>query len=235
VYRELALLPGLAGTVEAAWERQVPPGRGETHRILPDGCTDLMWVAGTLLVAGPDTGPHVMDMPAGAAYAAVRFAPGAGPTILGVPGHELRDGRVPLEAMWPARRARELADRLAEAPERDRLALLQAAVLDRVRETGPPDPVLAAVADRQQAGDSVAATAEALGLSERRLHRRSLASFGYGPKQLARILRFRRAVALARGGTPFAEVALEVGYADQAHLAREVRALAGVPLGTLVS
>ena len=77
--------------------------------------------------------------------------------------------------------------------------------------------------------------AGALGLSERQLHRPSLAAFGYGPKQPARILRFRPAVALARAGTPFAEVALSTGYGDQAHLAREVRALAGVPLGTLLS
>jgi transcriptional regulator GlxA family with amidase domain len=32
---------------------------------------------------------------------------------------------------------------------------------------------------------------------------------------------------------PFAEVAVVTGYADQAHLAREVRALSGVPLGVL--
>jgi AraC-like DNA-binding protein len=235
VYRELALLPGLAGAVEAAWVRDVPPGPGETHRILPDGCTDLMWTDSGLVVAGPDTRPHVMDMAAGTGYVAVRFAPGAGPAILGVPGHELRDGRIPLDALWPASRVRRLADHIAEAPEQRRLAVLQAAVRDRLRETGPPDPVAAAVASRQQAGDSVTATADVLALSERQLHRRCLTAFGYGPKQLARILRFRRAVSLARGGIGFAEVALRAGYADQAHLAREVRALAGVPLGTLVS
>ena len=65
--------------------------------------------------------------------------------------------------------------------------------------------------------------------------RRSNAAFGYGPKTLARVFRMQRAVGLARSGSPFATVSAEVGYADQAHLAREVRALAGVPLGELVS
>jgi AraC-like DNA-binding protein len=69
-----------------------------------------------------------------------------------------------------------------------------------------------------------------VGLSERQLLRRSLASFGYGPKTLARVLRMERALALATGGMPAADVAASVGYADQAHLSREVKALAGVSL-----
>jgi AraC-like DNA-binding protein len=51
---------------------------------------------------------------------------------------------------------------------------------------------------------------------------------------LTRILRMQRAVVLARRGTPFAEVSATAGYADQAHLARDVKALAGVPLGRLL-
>jgi AraC-like DNA-binding protein len=231
MYRELAVAPELAGVVEAAWVREAPPGPAQPHRIVPDGCTDLIWADGELMVAGPDTRAHLSVPAAGTAFAAVRFAPGAGPAVLGVPGHELRDGRVPLAALWPAGSVRRLAERVAEAP--DRLAVLQAAVAERLREAGPPDPVVAVVAHR--VGGGVAATAEAVGLSERQLHRRCLAAFGYGPKTLARILRFRRAVALARAGTGLAEVAFRTGYADQPHLAREVRALSGVPLRALLS
>ena len=54
-------------------------------------------------------------------------------------------------------------------------------------------------------------------------------------KTLARVLRLRRALALARAGTPFATVAVRAGYADQAHLARDVKALTGVPLGVLTA
>lgn len=234
MYRELPVAtPALTGVVEVAWLREVPPDRPEPLRVVPDGCTDLMWVDGELLVAGPDTGAQLTVPTAGSSYAAVRFAPGAGPAVLGVPGPELRDGRVPLAALWPAGQVRQLADRLAEAP--DRVAVLQAAVLDRLRHAGPPDPVAMAVAARSSEGAGVAATAEALGLSERQLHRRCLAAFGYGPKTLARILRFRRAMALARSGTGLAEVAFRAGYADQPHLAREVRALSGVPLRALLS
>ncbi|MFD8985382.1 helix-turn-helix domain-containing protein, partial [Streptomyces sp. NPDC059564] len=51
------------------------------------------------------------------------------------------------------------------------------------------------------------------------------------PRTLGRVLRLQRALALARRGLPQAEVAHTAGYADQAHLAREVRALAGTTLG----
>jgi hypothetical protein len=52
-----------------------------------------------------------------------------------------------------------------------------------------------------------------------------------------RRLRMRRlpTVALARTGVAFAAVAATAGYAEQAHLCREVRELAGVPLRDLVA
>ncbi|HVE96585.1 MAG TPA: helix-turn-helix domain-containing protein [Pseudonocardiaceae bacterium] len=88
---------------------------------------------------------------------------------------------------------------------------------------------------RLQTGSSVAATADALGWTEWMLHRRCRDAFGYGPSVLRRILRFRLALRVAGQGASFAATAAWAGYADQAHLAREVRALAGVPLGQLVA
>lgn len=73
-----------------------------------------------------------------------------------------------------------------------------------------------------------------LGLGERQLLRRSLRAFGYGPKTLQRVVRFQRALRLARRGVAAAEVAVASGYADQAHMANEVRRLAGMPLGRLI-
>ncbi len=86
-------------------------------------------------------------------------------------------------------------------------------------------PTLLALA-RQ--GGRVASMAAEIGLTERQLHRRCLAAFGYGAKVLQRVLRFDRAIRLARGGAGLADVAYRAGYADQPHLTREVRALAGV-------
>ena len=58
--------------------------------------------------------------------------------------------------------------------------------------------------------------------------------FGYGPGRLRRILRLGQAVSQARSGAVWATVAHRCGYADQAHLAREVRDLVGVTPSSLL-
>jgi AraC-like DNA-binding protein len=200
------------------------------QRVLPDGCMDLIWSERGLLVAGPDTRAFLTTGPPGAQYVGLRFAPGAGPAVLGVPAHALRDERVPLDAIWPGAEANRLAQRVADAA--DKGAVLEDIAL---RKTGTVALGLpTAVAHGLAAGRTVTAVAELVGLGERQLHRRCLDAFGYGPKTLARVLRMQRALRLARRGIPFAEVAAVAGYADQPHLAREIKALAGVPLGELV-
>jgi AraC-like DNA-binding protein len=68
-----------------------------------------------------------------------------------------------------------------------------------------------------------------LGCSERTLRRRCHESFGYGPRTLARILRFQRFVELVDCATKerLSVLAAQAGYADQAHLTREVRSFSG--------
>ncbi|MEU2687643.1 helix-turn-helix domain-containing protein [Streptomyces hygroscopicus] len=259
-YRERKALIGGGAVV---WTRTAGAG---PQRVLPDGCTDLIWSGtgpdGELIVAGPDTRAHLAFGPPGTRAVGLRFAPGAGPAVLGVPAHELRDLRVPLAALWPDAEVRRLAERIAErTAERtagraaERIAerntgraaerntgwetapgrVLEEAALGRLRTAEPPDPVLAAIVAGASRGTGVAGIAAAVGLGERQLHRRSLAAFGYGPKTLGRVLRLNRALDLARTGVRFAEVAATAGYADQAHLAREVRTLTGVPLSRLLA
>jgi AraC-like DNA-binding protein len=197
--------------------------------VLPDGCMDLLWNEGRLLVAGPDTRAYVAGgIPS--TWAGVRFHPGTAPAFLGVPAHELRDRRVELADLWPATEVRRLRSRIEKAP--DPATALEEIALERA---ATPDPVLHALVTALDAGRPVAATADELGLGVRQLHRRSLDAFGYGPKTLARILRLRRALVLAGAGVPFAETAVRSGFADQAHLARDVKELAGVPLGRLLA
>jgi AraC-like DNA-binding protein len=192
---------------------------------------DLLWNEARLIVAGPDTRAYVTDGEP-SAWAGVRFYPGTAPGLLGVPAHEVRDRRVELADLWPVSEVRRLSGRIEAAA--DPVTALEDVALERAADAGPPDPLLRGVVTALDAGRPVAATADELGLGARRLHRRCLAAFGYGPKTLARILRLQRALALARGGTALADTAVQAGYADQAHLARDVKELAGMPLGELL-
>lgn len=201
--------------------------------VLPDGCMDLIWMNGRLVVAGPDTKAHHPGGSAGDRYVGVRFFPGTAPALLGVPARELRDRRVDLAQLWPSAVVRPLVDRMADAG--DQAAALEQIVGRRAVETEPADPLVRKVVGALDAGWPVAAVADAAGVGQRTLHRRCLDAFGYGPKTLARVLRMQRALATARTGVPLADTALRTGFADQAHLSREVRALAGIPLGRLLA
>lgn len=214
------------------WSRRdAPAGR---ERVLPDGCMDLLFWNGQLVVAGPDTQAHLFESGAGDDITGLRFAPGTGPRVFGVRAHELRDRRVPLAEVWPAGEVRLLEERAAGT--RTPGAVLEEAAAGRSGGAGDAEagPVRETVLGLLRRGRGVTETARAVGLSERQLHRRCLDDFGYGAKTLARVLRMRRALALAEEGMPLAEVAAVLGYADQAHLAREVRALAGAPLTGLI-
>ncbi|CAM5720432.1 hypothetical protein SALBM135S_05539 [Streptomyces alboniger] len=230
-YRERPSL--LTGAV--VWTRApAPGGAGDTARpVLPDGCMDLVWREGRLFVAGPDTRAHVPGgAESGSRHAGIRFYPGTAPALLGVAAHELRDRRVELADLWSAAEVRRLTERVDAAD--DPMGVLDAIAVERAAGAAPPDPLLAEVVRSLAAGLPVAATAAKVGLNARTLHRRSLSAFGYGPKTLARVLRLQRALALARAGLPYARTAAEAGFADQAHLARDVRELTGLTLGALL-
>ncbi len=196
------------------------------QRILPDGCLDLIWSAGEVFVAGPDTVAEISRSAPGRRSFALRFAAGTGPGVVGLPADELTDLRVPLADLWPGAEVRRIAEAADPAA-----ALLDSAL----RRWQDPDRAMVEVAARARAGQPVDTIATACGLSPRQLQRRCRTAFGYGPKTLVRVLRMQRALGLARRGQALAEVSATAGYADQAHLSRDVKALAGVPMRALLT
>ncbi|MER5650628.1 AraC family transcriptional regulator [Streptosporangium sp. NPDC002524] len=232
MYREWAPDSRVAGRVACVWSSEAISAT--TQLVVPDGCVDLVWGPGGALVAGPDTGPKPVRMAPGDRYAGIRFRPGAAGELFGVPLDSLRDLRVPLSDLGPFT---ELSDPepLTALPEPESfLDVVQRALAVRLRAAPGPDPAAPVIAEALRAGRSVREVAWNLGVGERQLLRRTLRSFGYGPKVLQRVVRFQRALRLARRGVTAAEVAVVSGYADQAHMANEVRRLAGVPLSRLL-
>lgn len=219
-YRELPAPGSLRDLAECVWVTDA----ADSGRILPDGCMDLIAMNGTVVIAGPDTVAYLSEPTWGAATG-IRFRPGALPRLLGVPASHFHGARIALDAVRPETAGRSL------------MAATKTMLGGEAGTEAAPWPVsqLAHVTSRFAAGASVRSVADEIGCSARSLQRQCGAVYGYGPATLRRILRFRRAVDLLRAGRPVADTAHAVGYADQAHLSRQVRALAGITASQLAS
>jgi AraC-like DNA-binding protein len=114
----------------------------------------------------------------------------------------------------------------------ERFAVLDALLLDRLSLDRVPRPeVVRAWRVLNDSGGAVEvrALAEELGWSERYLNRQFAVEIGLSPKASARVVRFDRARRLLAAPSPvaLAELAVECGYYDQAHLTRDFNAFAG--------
>lgn len=161
----------------------------------------------------------------------VRLPPPVAASVLGVPGVEL-DGRiVDLADLWGRDSAR-LTERLHEAATwNERFALVDDELVRRQR-TGREVAPEVVHAWRQVVGHHGRVTVQGLsaevGWSRKRFWSRFRAEVGLAPKPAAVLARFDHAAHRLAAGIAPAQVAAEAGYADQPHLHRDVRALAGV-------
>lgn len=222
-YREFRTPGGLAHVVACVWEHR--PAADRLQRIVPDGCVDLIWMADqALVIAGPDTGPRIVELPAGVLSSGIRIRPGAAGAVLGCPTSEIRDHQVDAELVW-GRQSAQLREELALTAPEQRLDLLADAIARRHSE---PDVLVVEAARRLAVpGARVTAVAAGLGVSERQLNRRTLTAVGYGPKVLSRVARLRRLVALC-GQNSLGARAVDAGFASQAHMNEEVLRLTGL-------
>jgi AraC-like DNA-binding protein len=225
-YHEHPVADRLARWVECVWSVETTePLRG--YAVRPDGCLDILYSAAGLEAVGAMTSERRYDLPADASTCGLRFRPGMAASFLGIPAAELTDQVVALEDLLGGS-ARELQARLDDAvTSGERLAILGSAVGPPAAE---PNSVQRAieVATSSRGDVDVEWLARQAGVSERQFRRRCLEESGLAPKQLCRVLRFRRACELGGRGLPWGLIAAEAGYFDQAHLIRDFREFTGV-------
>jgi AraC-like DNA-binding protein len=243
-YTEVAPPPDLAPYVDRLWLRTCRPEHaGRLHRVLPDGCVDI------IVDPGRGTAELVGTMTRAAEFAeapgelvAVRFKPGTAAVLTGCALAEITDRNVDLaDAGLPG----GLAERVIEAPRgpavplpaklplataaHARLAALVAWLRTHLAGAARPDPLIArAVALLSAGGTRVDDVAGTLGITRQHLARGFRREVGITPKQLARIARMQRAATVLRRGGDLARLAAELGYFDQSHLTHDLRDLAGL-------
>jgi AraC-like DNA-binding protein len=235
--------PSLAHLVVCTWIQTVSPRSSAfTHRKAPNGSVELVCVPGSMpRIVGPQTGPIEETLAPGTTIVGVRLRPESASTVLGMPTDALRDLALGADELW-GDRADALQERVGRASSaQEAVAQLERAVTQRLADAPALDPVVAEAVRGLIAGRraDVAATAASLFISERQFRRRFEAATGLAPTTLHRILRFQRFLALAwsraRPSTQAAQLALEAGYADQAHLSREAARLEGRSPRTFLS
>ena len=232
-YRELAPSREVYSLVACRWIRDVAKDEpSDSTLILPDGCVDLLWWDGELILAGLDRTARRSRVGPGQRILGLRLRPGVAGAVLGIPASEVLDEQNELDQV-PGSEAGELAERLGGASGDDHIfAVLEEVVSSRAEEGGPDPLVLAATRRLGFSGSRVDWLADSLGISDRQLRRRFHRAVGYGPKTLDRVLRFRRLVSAApevvAGEDDLARVAADLGYADQAHMTRDCVQLSGL-------
>jgi AraC-like DNA-binding protein len=247
-YAEHPPPPAVAAYVACLWTLT-----GETRRlafdlILPDGRPELVVHRGDPFrerrsAAASRVQPRrlvVGQMMSGVALApgrrvesvGVRFTSAGLAPLCPFPQSRLADRIVSVDAL-SAPLLRRLADAASSAPT---LAAAVAALgleLPRVYAAAPAldARLLKAVAQIASSAGTLPmdALTHASGTSSRWLERHFRAAVGVSPKRLARLVRFRRAMAAleAKPVSRGVAVALEHGYYDQAHFIAEFRAFAG--------
>ncbi len=213
-YVEHPAPPNLKGLMKARWTLAAGGDRDAwiEQQATPDGCVEIIHrLAGRSRWSGDQPAafavglierPEPFEISGDARFEAIRLWPWAWPLL----------SETPLDAL----RGRWLA--LPDAPDFVGITaqLGEAEALNTIGEA-----VIGAA--------SVEAMARATGMSPRRLQRWFARHVGLPPRHYLRLLRFQKAFESVPGQASLAGHAAEAGFADQAHMAREFRALAGTP------
>jgi AraC-like DNA-binding protein len=238
----------LAQVAAGVWSVHSASDAELAARVLPDGSTSVVFRSdGAVLrssdegwrpldamsVSGPRSSPFEFQLSPGGRMLIVQLQPAGAMQILGVPMSSLANAFDDLAAVAGPESHRLGDFVLDERDDQRSVRAIESWLMDRVRQHRPICERTAAVVREVtcRAGNiRVEDLAERVNLSRRHLGRMMMDRVGASPKLFARVARFDHAVQRARRcpDEPWAEIALDSGYADQAHLTREFVDLGGI-------
>jgi AraC-like DNA-binding protein len=233
-YCERPPVVALAAHFRCIWSHGLPSDFDKQVAVVPDGCSDILWSKRGFFVAGPDRTAAFPPLQPGETVLGIRFQPGAAANWLKLSMAEIAGETVALSGLWGAD-SEDLHERLSvKTSTMERLALLQQALAKRATGVTVPSQDIRHTFEylsRRDSGgpQSVETLSQTLGYGERTFRRRCHEHFGYGPKTLDRILRFQRVLSLLKANRreALSILAMDAGYADQAHMCREAQTLSG--------
>ena len=231
--------------VRCVWSLRGATNGRAADPIVSDGCVELVFNLADPFEQMTEAGPRVqpLTMVVGPTYlptivrptgvidiVGVRLQPWAGATVLGRTMSDLRHRCLALADVKPGPLT-ELADGLRGKTSDDaRFELATRTLVEATRERSDPVVRVAVelVAEYSEA-PTVRELARRVGRSARTMQRIFAEEVGLSPKELLRIMRVQRALALSRQEPPlrWITIAAQAGYHDQPHFVREFRELVG--------
>jgi len=226
--------PGLAPFVEYFWVVRWDLATPEIAETVPQPSVQLVIEAGASAVVGVARTRFTRVLHGRGRIVGARFRPGAFRCFVDAPVSSLAGRRRPLRDVFgPA--ARSLESRaLSCADDRDAIAALEAFLLARGPRLDDGARLAARIVARSEADRAVTRVADLaseFGVGVRALQRLFGDYVGASPKQVIVTHRLLDAAfrATSERDPDWAGLALELGFADQAHLIREFKKLVGRP------
>ena len=246
IYQESQPVRLLRPFIECFWTLAGEPGTFAEgpQRILPDGCVEIIlnFAAPFVEIAdkseksqpahflvGQMTRP-VMIKPSGLVQLiGVRFHPGGTLPFLALPMYETTDQVIELAAINSGLESELIAAADASPALAEKIGAIQRVLSKRLAHWREESRLLDLTSTIVRSGGraSLDTLARDAGLSTRQLRRRFLLEVGVGPKLLCRLLRFQQVFRAIDSEAPdWADIAVECGYYDQAHLINDFRQFA---------
>lgn len=228
---------------------QVALHSGERERVLPTGSMHLVfrvssdplrlfddagaeagYDAGHAIVGGARSSCYVRGVSTGSRSVGVMLRPGAALPLFGVSAVELSERHTRLDELWGSD-AEATREHLVALPTlAAQLDCFEAVLLQRMPRVRGLHPAIAEALERLSDGSDVRGIVSDSGYSHRHFISLFEGAVGLTPKRYARVIRFRETLArlAADPSLTLAELALDMGYGDQAHFNRDFREMSGI-------
>ena len=236
----------LSSFVECYWSWEVTTASGELDPILPDAAPELIFHLRTppsvlrptgrweqqqrAFLLGASQRAVRLSIQAPMAVFAIRFRPWGVSRFTDRSMADLIDREIAPGQVFSSFGAK-LADRIRSARDNaERVSISDSTLQNALADQSEKDELIrrlhSVAAGGYVRGRDIAAS---LGTSERSFRRLWHDMVGIEQRKFVSLMRFHRALAMIDAGTELSMVAAECGYADQPHLARDVKSISGLP------
>lgn len=222
--------PDLESFVEDYWVARWD--RPETAETVPQPCMHIVLQAGASEVIGISRTRFTRVLAGSGRMLGAKFRPGAFRTLVDLPAWRYTDKSLPLTTVFGPRAVTLEARALASDDDRESLVVVESFLRDFGPSSNESIMLVGCIVARI-AGDRGITRVDQLmhefGIGSRSLQRLFREYVGIGPKWVVQSLRLLEAADRATRGevTDWSDLALELGYADQAHFIRDFKKLVG--------